>query len=373
MYNSDMRYVFTCLFVCLVSTSLATPQFTRQTKLACMSCHSHVPKLNSFGEQFLANGYRIPGQRRNRTVPAAVWASSLGQNSPANPGRLKVFPNRVEVISAGSTESGNMSYFAEWRMLSKELLSDGTVRDRSGRFEDLFGIATLGGGLQVQLGQFRALSQIDVSRRLNLSEPVAFSSSLAGESDPDSRVQSLRGFSPSGRSPAIRLMTQRNGWTGAATLVFPGEFSIPLSPEALTTASMAFERNPKGVFLEAFRREGVNSIGVHAFLGRNKRELFGVAAQHQWNDLWFEGGVTQARIGPAREWRYSLGFDWIKSCGFASGLRIDHRQVAGQTAQFLPYVSYLRPFGEDAARLVLEGRFQRTRQPVWVIELGWMF
>lgn len=357
----------------LIVSSRATPQLAREYKMECASCHAHVPKLNAFGEQFLADGYRLPGEKKARTIPIAVWFSGLSQNMANDADRFKTVPNRIELISSGASDDGRFSYFAEWRMLSKEFLSDGSVRDRSGRFEDFYANFSVGSDVQLQVGQFRALSQIDVSRRLNLAEPTVFSTSMAGETDPDPRIQSLRGFSPAGRAPSVQARIQRNGWTGVATVPFPGEFSIPLTNEARHTASFEFEDTPKGVFLEAFRREGVNSFGVHGFLGRNDRQLFGLAGQQKCNDLWFEGGIARAEVGGNREWRHSIGVDWIPCQEFAAGVRFDQRQIAGQKALFLPYVSLLRPFGEQAAKLVVEGRLQDGRTPRWVIELGWMF
>lgn len=341
--------------------------------MPCITCHSHVPKLNAFGEQFLSNGYRIPGRSKAPTVPASVWASGLTQNYPNDAERFKSIFNRVELISAGESDNGRISYFAEWRVVSLEFLSDMSVRDRSGRFEDLFATFALGDDLKLQIGQYRALSQIDVSRRLNLAEPIVFSTALPGESHPDPRIQSLRGFSLSGRSPSLRVSAERQGWTYAAIVPFPGEFSIPLLDEAKTTASFEFEPDPKGVLLEAFFRDGVNSIGIHSFFGRNERKLVGVAGQGRWKNLWFEGGIARAEFAGGSEWRYSIGFDWIPSDEIAAGMRVDQRQIAGQKAMFLPYISWQRPFGDQSAKVVFEGRLQNGRTPRWLMEIGWMF
>lgn len=357
-----------------VSASLmATPQFAREQALPCSACHAHVPKLNAFGEKFLANGYRVPGAEKKKTHPFALWMSAQSQNSAANPGRYKTIPNRVELIAGGGSDDGRFSYFAEWRVLSRELLGDGTTRDRSGRFEDLFATFQLDEDWSLQVGQFRALSQIDVSRRLNISEPLVFSTSLAGEQDADPRIQSLRGFSLSGRSPGLRASTEADDWTLAATLPFPGEFSIPLTSEAEDTASFEFESDPKGLLFEAYKRDGVNSVGMHGFAGRNDRQLIGLAGQHKVNNLWIEGGIGRASVGGDSEWRYSLGVDWIPRDTFAAGFRLDHRQVAGQDPILLPYVSVLGPFGDQAAKLVIESRLQKDQLPRFVIELGWMF
>lgn len=341
--------------------------------MPCISCHAHVPKLNAFGEKFLSNGYQIPGRSEARTVPASVWASGLSQNFPNDADRFKSIFNRVELISSGRSDDGRMTYFAEWRVVSHEFLSDMSVRDRSGRFEDLFATISVGHGLQFQIGQYRALEQIDVSRRLNLAEPIVFSTSLPGESHPDPRIQSLRGFSLSGRSPSIRVSARHTGWTYSATVPFPGEFSLPLSDEARTAASFEFEPDPKGVLLEAFFRDGVNSIGIHSFLGRNDRQLVGVAGQRRWRDLWFEGGIARAEFEGGKEWRYSIGFDWIPTDQIAAGMRVDQRQIAGQKAMFLPYISWQRPFGDQTAKVVFEGRLQDGRTPRWLLEVGWIF
>jgi len=34
--------------------------------MSCTSCHAAVPKLNSFGEHFAANGYRLPNWKDKR-------------------------------------------------------------------------------------------------------------------------------------------------------------------------------------------------------------------------------------------------------------------------------------------------------------------
>ena len=71
----------------------------------------------------------------------------------------------------------------EWRPVSLEPRSDGTLRDRSGRFEDLFLTAVAGDRLELFVGQFRQVQQVDVSRRLGVSEPALLSASLPGTSE----------------------------------------------------------------------------------------------------------------------------------------------------------------------------------------------
>lgn len=98
--------------------------------------------------------------------------------------------------------------------VSQEPRSDGTLRDRSGRFEDLFFTAA-GERAELTIGQFRQDAQIDVSRRLGLAEPIVLAASLAGTGGGSARERSLRAFSPSGRSPAARAVWNQpmdGGW-----------------------------------------------------------------------------------------------------------------------------------------------------------------
>ena len=366
----------TAIIVLVLSSgaALATPEFARAYReygITCASCHTQPPKLSAFGEEFAKNGYAIPGKPRAATSALSAWMSAQLANSDTQPGTYRSVVNRAEFISAG--KSGEASYFIEWRAVSKELLGDGSYRDRSGRFEDLFVLFPLGDGASLQVGQFRAMSQIDVSRRLFLSEPVAFSSSLAGEPDADPRITSLRGFSLAGRAPGVRASFAGEAWNAAVTVPFPGEVSIPLTKEARDTASFEFEGDPKGVLLEAWLQEGQDTVGVHGFFGDNERSLLGVAGQRRFGDLWLEGGVSRASAGGSDEWRYTLSADWIPREVTAFGLRMDHRQVAGQTASLTPYVSLFKPCGAHGAKLTFEAKFQDARTPRFALELGWFF
>jgi hypothetical protein len=360
------------VLIALAAVSFATPEFARAYKMPCGQCHVHVPKLNAFGERFIANGYRIPGVEKAKTLPMAVWASLQNSNLATEPDRHKTIPNRIELIASGAV-SDSMSYFVEWRVLSREVLNDGTIRDRSGRFEDLFVLAKLTPDFKLQVGQFRPLEIIDVSRRIQLSEPTVFSSSLPGKAGSNSRITGTRSFSPAGRSPAIKVVGNSGKWSGAITLPFPGEISLPLTEEAKSTASFEFESKPKGVFLEVNKRHSKTVYGLFGFVGDNRRRIIGVAFEHREGDVWFEGGIAEGTAAGTSDWRYSLGFTWIPVEAVAAGVRIDHRQIASETPIVSPYISLLKPCTDKAAKLIIEGRFQQRRTPRLAIELGWMF
>jgi len=160
----------------------AVPLFARRYGVTCAQCHVAPPKLNEFGEAFVARGYQIPGMTPRRTWPFALWISGRSESLPVPDemaDRLKAYMNRIELIAGGRLPLPATSYFVEWRALSKEARSDGTLRDRSGRFEDLF-VTVAPGRAEFTVGQFRLLSQVDVSRRVGVAEPLVFAASLPG-------------------------------------------------------------------------------------------------------------------------------------------------------------------------------------------------
>lgn len=364
---------FAILPLSIAASAWATPQFARETKMDCRSCHSYVPRLNETGRLYLRNGYRFDGSERATSLPVAVWASGQTQSLPSDSEKFKTIANRVELISAFRSDDGDWTFFGEWRIVSHELASDGSVRDRSGRFEDVQLSFNGKKGIALQMGQFRMLSQIDVSHRLTLSEPLAFAQSMAGEPDPDPRRQLVRGFSPSGRSPGVRVLYQPNDWVFAAALPFPGEFSLPLTDEARTNASFEWEAEPKGVWMEAYRPTESGSVGVHAFSGRNQRRMIGVAAEHSVGRTTVMGGINRAETAGNKEWRVSLGADTLIGDHVAVGARYDHRQIAGQEPILLPFVSLIG-FGPNVAqKLVIEGRYQKNQRPRLTVEYGVFF
>ncbi len=375
-----MRTFLTLSLFALAVFASATPQFSREFQTSCITCHVHGAKLNSFGEAFAANGYKMEGLKKKLSAPLSAWVSLQNQNRTADPNDFKSAFNRLELISGGTLDSLPGSYFVEWRVVSKELQGDGSERDRSGRFEDAYVNWDVSPNLGVQIGQFRALSQIDVSRRIGLGEPVVFSTSLAGSASSDPRITSLRGFSVSGRSPGIRLglskrksMDSADGTYATLAAMFPGEFSIPLTDEARTNASNELELRPKGVFAEVFKRCGPNSIGFNGFSGNNERSYFGVAGQSKIGDLYLDGGFGRAETLGVKEYRYSLTADWIRDFNQAYGVRIEHRQIGGQKIMVSPYASWTLGDGQSVVRFIAEARFQRQKYSQLVFEVGIQF
>lgn len=345
----------------------ATPQFARTYRVDCSHCHAAPPRLNERGLRFLAAGYRLDGSERTPTMPLAVWnTADLEWRHSAD--LVKGFPSRVELISAGPIGGTRAVYFAEWRALSRGIGGNRRLLDRSGRFEDLFVRLPLTSGpaASFTVGQFRTLTQVDVSQRLSLSEPLVFSSGVSGRAATNARLTGLRGFSASGRQPALRAEFQRtrpespaDGWFAAATLPLTGELTIPFTD----AASFEFEARPKGVFLEAFRRSGLTSIGGHAFVGDRRRLITGVVTHDLGDRFALLGGIGAFHAAGVTDTRFSLGSEVTISSRIVSGVRVDHRTGQGRDPAVLLYGNGHLPLGRSAFRQALRLQIEHRIQP----------
>jgi hypothetical protein len=356
----------------------AVPYFARKYKTSCQTCHVIPPKLNQVGEDFLARGYRFPDDREQfPTWPFAVWATGRGQWE-SNRDRGRLLPNRVEIISGGPVRNTRAFYFVEWLPLSQEVDGNNRRVERHGRFEDLF-VSLPAGRAYVTVGQFRSLAQVDVSRRLSISEPLAFSTGVAGPAASTSRLTGLRAFSLSGRSPAVRLSHQwtrgarpADGWYNNLTVPFAGEWVIPLTERVRQERNFEFELRPKGVLLESYYRHGLSSFGGHAFLG-DERRLLGLVGVYN-RGLFFSTaavGFARERTG-ATDTRFTWENEYVPWPWLALGLRLDDRTGPNRFAAIHPYANVEFPLTAYTFRITAEHRQQRGAR-LWLLEMGAVF
>jgi hypothetical protein len=358
------------------------PYFARKYRVACTRCHVAPPKLNVFGEAFVAAGYEMPSLQATRTWPFAVWLSGRSDSRPpgSTDDAVRAYLNRIEIISGGRIIAPWLTYFVEWRPLSQEGRSDGSLRDRSGRFEDMF-LTASPGAVELTAGQFRQLSQVDVSRRIGVSEPLLLSASLPGSGDGTSREVGLRAFSPAGRSPSLRVGLHREGarsarWSTYLALPFSGEFSIPLTSEAKTEASNELELNPKGIFVESFIRDGLTSIGAHVFYDSDPdRYLANVLTTGSYRELHWTAILGAAKSGDVTRGRWSLEGEVFpaKLGGFLGlGGRVEDQGADAVEHAVIPYLNVHFPGTRYTIRLTLERRLQRDRNATF-LEIGTVF
>lgn len=363
----NVLILLACLGLILVTPASATPEFQRRYKVkSCNTCHTVVPKLNERGYDFLARGYRPDPElnlERESTFPLSVWLAGRADHRIAKQSvDPKVFFNKVEFI-AGDSVGDDFNYFVEWRALSLETRSDGSLKDRSGRFEDLWVNWMIDDRWTLTAGQFRPLQQIEPGRKISLSQPAIFRSSLPGKKDSDPRLTSLRKFSTGSRSPAISLgyqsiFSEENAADGlfhAVTVTFPGEISLPLTREARIEASHELETNAKGVVLETFYRRGLNSVGVHGFVG-DDRWMASLVGEANTGDVFFLGGVGIDHVdGKDDVLRSSLAVEYLPTLDNTDwrpgvGFRVD--SVQGQKPAYVPYFVLGGPNDEDIATLL---------------------
>jgi hypothetical protein len=358
------------------------PYFARKYRVACTQCHVAPPKLNAFGEAFVAAGYQMPPLLPKGTWPFAVWVSGRSDSRPSGSTEddVRAYLNRVEIISGGRVMAPWLSYFVEWRPVSQEGRNDGSLRDRSGRFEDLF-LTVSRGAIDLTAGQFRQLGQVDVSRRIGVSEPLVLSASLPGSGTGTSREVGLRAFSPSGRSPSLRVGLHRETspaarWSTYVALPFSGEFSIPLTSEAKTEASNELELNPKGIFVESFVRSGLMSIGAHVFYDSDPdRYLANAVTTGSYRDLHWTGILGVARSGQMTRGRWSIEGEIFPArlTGFlGAGGRVEDQGGDGVEHAVIPYINAHFPGTRYTIRLTLERRLQRDRNATF-LEIGTIF
>lgn len=365
-----------------------TTQYARSTGRNCTGCHVIPPKLNAAGEAFLAGGYRLPSGLESKGPgnddgfeAPALWLTGRHEDQTSKEYRDTFVP-KVEIISGGPIGE-SFSYFLEWRPVSLSANPDGTLQDRGGRFEDAFFHWQFSERHGVRLGQFRSLNQYDVSRRLSVSEPILLNSSLPGEPSSDARIQSLRAFSPAGRSPGISYFFQSlmgdspaDGLFHVATLPFVGELSAPLSTEAQTEASFELEPEVKGVWLETFYRRGLHSVGLHAFLD-DDRWIAGALDAFNYEDFYATAGLGMdgGEALPARQ-RYSGEVEylptWFQRVRPGLGFRAEHITASEKEPAFIPYLVVSGPNTFYTLVLQAEGRIQEDSQAL-IIDVSGIF
>lgn len=161
-------------FVVFSQAAQAMPAFARQYDVSCNVCHVAYPRLNAFGEQFVANNLRMPNWREKTTVNVNDEMLALPKYLPlALRAQAFVQGREGEEVEPGVGFTGNDSDFDFQtpyliKLLSSAPLSDhityyfygifaekgdnGTtlIEDAWFRHDDTFGT-----GIGTQLGQFQ--------------------------------------------------------------------------------------------------------------------------------------------------------------------------------------------------------------------------
>jgi len=104
----------TTMFVMDMGTAEAIPAFARKFQSNCALCHTNVPRLAPFGQQFLANGYQFPG-----TTDGADTAK-IKLDGAQGPVTLDKLSNMMAVRLRGDIQK------ASFKNISPGMQADGT-------------------------------------------------------------------------------------------------------------------------------------------------------------------------------------------------------------------------------------------------------
>ncbi len=122
-----LKYAFgyvVCILATVVfaaSSASSMPGFARKHRMTCQTCHAPFPKLKPFGEEFAANGFRLPEGESPRTH------IDTGDDSLY---LIKDFPvgMRMDVAASMETDGGTATDFKTPFLL--KLISGGPITDK---------------------------------------------------------------------------------------------------------------------------------------------------------------------------------------------------------------------------------------------------
>lgn len=301
--NRLLRLVATCLGLLLgIGVVGATPQFARQTKLPCAACHVHGSLLNSFGNRYFANGFRI-GKRKPDASTPPLWGT-IGFQTRTDRSLGSAIP-----VDYGQTEIASYGYMDEMELLYH--LAYQPTKEQT----DIYLLKKIGDKATVQAGEIGLLGQYLTKHDVSPSRPVNLMPAGFGDEGP---------FAPGANAFAVRVvgsltgpnaMPYADGWKIAAT--------VPLSTEATQAWQPDFDGSPRGVFAEVFYRLGMSSYGINTFLGRDQRRYYGLLGQHQLSKVYFEGGIAYAESRASPQRLASLSATYVPEYHQAYAFRID--------------------------------------------------
>ncbi len=143
-------------------SSQAIPAFARKYNLSCQTCHSPVPRLKTYGDEFAGNGFRFPDKKNPRYfVETGDQDLSLIRDFPIaarfdghvtlNNANKEQFdygvPYILKILSGGELSDKLSYYFYFYLSERGELVG---VEDCYIMYNDLFGI-----DLDIYFGQFQ--------------------------------------------------------------------------------------------------------------------------------------------------------------------------------------------------------------------------
>jgi hypothetical protein len=126
--NKNMLRCFIILLgaLMLADQSLAIPAFARKYDMSCSTCHSPIPKLKAFGDEFAGNGFQLAGKEPPRyyretgddqlllmrELPFALRLEGYARWQPQTAGRSDFqVPYLLKLLSGGQVARDISYYF----------------------------------------------------------------------------------------------------------------------------------------------------------------------------------------------------------------------------------------------------------------------
>ena len=341
-------FALTILIILGGTKGQATPLFSRETNLPCSSCHNHIPRLNIFGQKFFANGYKIGHTQTYAGLP--FWTNYDMAASVAD---------GKKIVSIDFTDT---HYGSQGRVGGNGAIYGFELHPSTNEF-NVWAIQPLSARTTIQVGQFSPLSQFDRELDISLSAPVsAFPFDATG-------LESVGPFGPGDAATGARFsfaernaLPYANGWNLSATVPFStGDGESEFRRPSLIS---------KGLYVQAYRRFGLDSFGISGFAGRDGRHYYGALGQKQLGKIYIQGGASSVNWSGRTAAAYSLGADYISSFNFAAGFRVD--DMAGDCA-YVPYLSFVSARGTTAYKFVFESRLQSRTFPGTTVSFSFKF
>lgn len=173
----------------LVQAAAAIPAFARKYGYSCDVCHAPIPHLKAFGEEFMANGYRLPdGEPPRAVIDTGDPTLLLQRNLPlafrfdaylgySPNGKVKSdfqAPLAMKILSGGNI-SDDISYYTYFLMAE-----DGKVlglEDTYLNFRNVFGLP-----VSIVFGQYRVTDPVKATETRLTAENYAIFKFRVGDS-----------------------------------------------------------------------------------------------------------------------------------------------------------------------------------------------
>jgi len=134
--------------------AMKIPAFARKYRVSCAQCHAPIPRLNTFGETFAANGFRFaPGEEPRDTIATGDSLLTLNQSFPLAvrfDAYVRALTNRrsdensadlqtpwVMKLLSGGQVAKNVSYYLYFLLAERGEVAG--LEDAYVQFTDLFG------------------------------------------------------------------------------------------------------------------------------------------------------------------------------------------------------------------------------------------